>query len=87
MDSSCEKEIKTGYQTSTALSVVTTLNHPVLLSDQEKLGADCVTIQFQQFSFLSCILPKRAQKEKTANEKAVFLPQKSCEPSLSKLQR
>ena len=32
---------KTGYQTNIALSVVTTLNHPVLLSDQEKLGADC----------------------------------------------
>ena len=49
MDSSCEKK-KTGYQTNTALSVVTTLNHPVLLSDKEKLGKDCMTIQFQQFS-------------------------------------
>ena len=49
MDSSCEKK-KTGYQTNVSLSIVTTLNHPVLLSDQEKMGADCMTIQFQQFS-------------------------------------
>ena len=58
---------KTGCQTNTALSVVTTLNHPVLLSDQEKLGADCMTIQFQQFSLPT----KRAEKEKTANGKGV----------------
>ena len=82
-------KVKTGYQTNTALSVTVTLNHPVLLSDQEKLGADCMTIQFQQFSlpFLhtnkksrerkNCqwkgciILTKRAEKEKTANEKGV----------------
>ena len=41
-----QKWIQTGYQTNTALSVVITLNHPVLLLDQEKLGADCMTIQF-----------------------------------------
>ena len=40
------KRKKTGYQTNT-LSVVTNLNHSVLLSDQQKLGADCMTIQFQ----------------------------------------
>ena len=43
-------ERKTGYQIKKALYVVTTLNHPVLLSDQEKLDADCMAIQFQQFS-------------------------------------
>ena len=41
---------KTGYQTNTALSVVTTLSHPVLFSDQEKLGKYCMTIQFQHIS-------------------------------------
>ena len=43
--SSCEKK-KTGYQTNTVLSVVTTWHHPVLLSDKEKLGPDCMIIHF-----------------------------------------
>ena len=79
------KRKKTGYKTNTALSVVATLNHPLLLSDQEKLGADCMTIQFQKFPFLSCILPKRAEEEKTASEMQWLSPQKSCEPSPSKV--
>ena len=41
---------KTGYQTNAALCVAITLSYPVLLSDQKKLGTDCMTIQFQQFS-------------------------------------
>ena len=62
MDSGCEKK-KAGYQTNTALSVVTTLNHPVLLSDQEKLGADCMTIQFQQF-FLPFLHTTKMSRER-----------------------
>ena len=64
------KRKKTGYQTNTVLSVVTTLNHPVLLSDQEgKLGADCMTIQFQKFSLPFLHTIKRAEKAKPANKK------------------
>ena len=62
---------KAGYQTNTALSVVTTLNHPVFLLDPEKMGTDCMKIQFQQFSLPFPHTTKRAEKEKTANEKGV----------------
>ena len=48
MDSGCEKK-KLGTKQIQPYLYVTTLNYPVLLSDQEKFGADCKTIQFQQF--------------------------------------
>ena len=76
----------TRYQTNTALSAVTTLNHPVLLSDQEKLGADCMTIQFQQFCLPVLHTTKLSRERGKLPMKRVYVsPQKSCEPSPSKV--
>ena len=68
---------KNGYQTNTALSVVTTLNHPVLLSDQKKLGTDCMAIQFQQFSFPFLHTAKKSREREKCQWKGCMFHHKS----------
>ena len=71
------KRKKTRYKTSTALSVVTTLNYPVLLSDQEKLGTDCMTIQLQQFSLPFLHTTKKSRGRENCKWKGCMFHHKS----------